>query len=141
MGWGISILEDIEKVLPPTPTNPRKAPRRHIFDRDGVGTSSSIYQWRGRINEWQRRPYIFDEWTRAERAPGVLPNIYGNLSTGTERSSVANRQDSHPNGSYTVWLSVMLANVSDGGENTLRKIQAGPAFFDCGLGLALPEED
>jgi hypothetical protein len=72
---------------------------------------------------------------------GSAPEYYGNLSTGTERSSVANRRDSHPNGSYTVWLSVMLANVSDGGENTLRKIEAGSALSSAYMGLALPEEN
>ena len=49
MGGGISILEDIEKVLPPAPTRSMKAPHRHIFYRDGVGTSSNIYQWQGRL--------------------------------------------------------------------------------------------
>ena len=44
MGGGISILEDIGKVLPPAPTrSAMKAPHRHIFDRDGVGPFPAVY--------------------------------------------------------------------------------------------------
>jgi len=35
----------------------------------------------------------------------------------------------------------MLANASDSGENTLRKIEAGSALSSAYIGLALPEED
>jgi hypothetical protein len=54
---------------------------------------------------------------------------------------IDNRRDSHSTGSCTVWLSIVLANVSDSGENTLRKIAAGPDLSTAYMGLALPKED